>query len=102
MVSVDLKDAYFQIPVHPGSRKYLQFIWRDQVYQFKALCFRLALAPQIFTRVFSIVAAYLHAQGIRLLRYLDNCLILEDSPEAMTQSLDLVLSTCLALNIRVK
>ena len=92
MTSVDLKDAYFQFPVHPGYRKYLRIIWQDRIYQFKA---------QVFTRVFGIVAAFLHAQGIRLLRYLDDWLFLEDSPEAVARSLDLVISTCLALIIRV-
>ena len=46
---IDLKDAYFQIPVHPSSRKLLCFVSNGTVYQFKALCFRLATAPQVFT-----------------------------------------------------
>ena len=37
MASVNLKDAYFQIPIHPGSRKYLRFVWHDRVYQLKVL-----------------------------------------------------------------
>ena len=40
LASIDLKDAYFQIPVHPSSRKLLCFVSNDTVYQFKALCFR--------------------------------------------------------------
>ena len=39
MASLDLKDAYFQIPIHPDSRKYLRFTSEGTVYQFKALCF---------------------------------------------------------------
>ena len=34
MVSLDLQDAYFQVPVHQDSRKFLRFLWRDQVFQF--------------------------------------------------------------------
>uniref|UniRef100_A0A8W8P3X8 Reverse transcriptase domain-containing protein n=1 Tax=Magallana gigas TaxID=29159 RepID=A0A8W8P3X8_MAGGI len=30
LISVDLKDAYFSIPVHPHHRKYLRFIWKEQ------------------------------------------------------------------------
>ena len=41
MVSLDLKDAYLQVPIHPDSRKYLRFVAFGQVYQFKALCFGL-------------------------------------------------------------
>ena len=49
LVSIDLKDAYFQIPVHPSSRKLLRFVSNDTVYQFRALCFGLSTAPQVFT-----------------------------------------------------
>ena len=31
MVSLDLKDAYLQVPVHPDSRKYLRFIAFGQI-----------------------------------------------------------------------
>lgn len=30
MVSIDLKDACFQIPIHPESCKYLWFSWKGQ------------------------------------------------------------------------
>ena len=46
MVSLDLKDAYLQVPIHPDSRKYLRFIAFGQAYQFKVLCFGLSTAPQ--------------------------------------------------------
>ena len=49
MVSLDLKDAYLQVPFHPDSRKdsrkYLRFVVSGQVYQFKALCFGLSTTP---------------------------------------------------------
>ena len=37
MASIDLKEAYLQVPVHPASRHFLRFVFRDRVYQFKAL-----------------------------------------------------------------
>ena len=56
LVSLDLKDAYFQIPIHGSSRKLLRFMSEGTVYQFKALCFGLSTAPQVFTRVFGAVS----------------------------------------------
>ena len=41
MASFDLREAYLQVPVHPPSRHFLRFLFRDTVYQFKALCFGL-------------------------------------------------------------
>ena len=51
MVSIDLQDAYFQIPVHQSARRYLRFCLRGKVFQFKALYFGLATAPQVFKKV---------------------------------------------------
>ena len=39
MVSIDLKDAYFQVPTHPDSRRFLRFVMDGTVYQFRTLCF---------------------------------------------------------------
>ena len=36
MVSLDLKDAYLQVPMHPESRKFLRFVACGKVYQFKS------------------------------------------------------------------
>ena len=62
LASLDLKDAYFQIPIHGSSRKLLRFMSEGTVYQFKALCFGLSTAPQVFTRVFAAVSAWAHAR----------------------------------------
>ena len=45
LASLDLKDAYFQIPIHGSSRKLLRFMSEGTVYQFKALCLGLSTAP---------------------------------------------------------
>ena len=72
LASLDLKDACFQIPIHPSLRKLLRFTSEGTVYQFRALCFGLSTAPQVFTRVFAAVSAWAHSHGIRLLRYLND------------------------------
>ena len=55
MASIDLKEAYLQIPVHPESCRFLRFVAQGQVYQFTALCFGLSTAPQVFSRVMALV-----------------------------------------------
>ena len=87
LASLDLKDAYFQIPIHGSSRKLLRFMSEGTVYQFKALCFGLSTAPQVFTRVFAAVSAWAHARGIRLLRYLDDWLVLSSSEKRAKESI---------------
>lgn len=51
MVTLDMQDAYLHIPIHPSSKRYLRFAFQDKVYRFRALCFGLSTAPQMFTRV---------------------------------------------------
>ena len=99
LASLDLKDAYFQIPIHGSSRKLLRFMSEGTVYQFKALCFGLSTAPQVFTRVFAAVSAWAHARGIRLLRYLDDWLVLSSSEKKAKESIRELLSLCRTLGI---
>ena len=99
LASLDLKDAYFQIPIHGSSRKLLRFMSEGTVCQFKALCFGLSTAPQVFTRVFAAVSAWAHARGIRLLRYLDDWLVLSSSERKAKESIRELLSLCRTLGI---
>ena len=101
MASIDLKEAYLQVPVHPASRHLLRFVFRDNVYQFKALCFGLSTAPQVFTRVMAPVSAILHSMGIRMRRYLDDWLVQSASRESLVRDLQTVLHLCHELGIVV-
>ena len=99
MASFDLREAYLQVPVHPASRHFLRFLLRDTVYQFKALCFGLSTAPQVFTWVMAPVSAILHSLGIRMRRYLDDGLVQSSSQESLLVVLPTVLRLCHELGI---
>ena len=62
LASLDLKDAYFQIPIHRSSRKLLRFMSEGTVYQFQALCFGLSTAPQVFTSLRGAVSVGTHSR----------------------------------------
>ena len=74
-VSIDLTDAYLHIPIHPQSRKYLRFVYKDQVLQFTALPFGMSLSPWIFTRVMGLIATHLRQCTISVFPYLDDWLV---------------------------
>ena len=99
MASIDLREAYLQVPVHPESRPFLRFVANGQVYQFTALFFGLSTAPQVFTRVIAPVSAILHSWGIRMRCYLDDWLVQSSSRESLLQDLQVVLSLCRELGI---
>ena len=99
MASIDLREAYLQVPVHPASRHFLRFMFCDTVYQLKALCFGLSTAPQVFTWVMATVSAILHSLGIRMRRYLDDWLVQSSSQESLLEDLPTVLRLCHELGI---
>ena len=101
MISLDLQDAYLQVPVHHDSRRFLRFVVAGKAYQFRVLCFGLTTAPQVFTRIMAPVSAILHKYGVRMLRYLDDWLILASTELACLQSRDKLLSICTELGIQV-
>ena len=51
MASIDMKDAYYSIPVKNEDRKYLRFKWEDQFYEFTCLPNGLSCAPRQFTKI---------------------------------------------------
>ena len=84
-----------------ASRHFLRFLFSDTVYHFKALCFGLSTAPQVFTRVMAPVSAILHSMGIRMRRYLDDWLVQSPSRESLLVDLQTVLQLCHELGIVV-
>ena len=101
MISIDLKDACLRVPVHPDTRRFLQFVADGQVYQFKALCFGLSTALQVFTRVMALVSVILHNLGVRILRYLDDWLVFASSRMEALWARDIVLNLYQQLGIMV-
>ena len=84
---LDLKDAYFHIPIHPSYRQYLlpRFCHEGVVWQFRALPFGLNTAPRVFTMVTAPVVAYAHLNGVSLHVYLDDWLLNPMSEESAKQ-----------------
>ena len=64
---IDLQDAYFHVLIHPTSRKYLRFAFKNKVYQFKSTSLLCETAPQVFTHLGYTVAGYLHHLGISVI-----------------------------------
>ena len=101
MTSIDLKDAYYHIPIHPSSKPYLRFSWQGQAYQFRALCFGLSTAPYLFTRVFRLISALAHRHGYRMYRYLDDWLLVGQSQQETQAATKFLLDKSLQLGLLV-
>ena len=81
VTSIDLTDAYFHVPIHPQSQKYLRFQTKKGVFQFQALPFGVATAPLEFTRIVKEVKLIAQARNLRIHQYLDDWLLRSPTKE---------------------
>ena len=101
MICIDLQEAYLQVPIHPDPRWYLRFCIGEKSFQFRVLCFGLSSAPQVFTCVMAPVSSIMHRFGYRILRYLDDWLVLGSSLQEITRARDFLLTLCSELGVQV-
>ena len=86
MISIDLKDAYFHVPVAIELQKYLRFHVGQEHLQFVCLPFGLTTSPRVFTKTLLAVVAFIRLKKIRLYHYLDDLLVLaQDKTQLLTQ-----------------
>ena len=83
--TIDLKDAYFSIPIHADHHKYLRFEWNSTLFEFICLPFGLSLAPRVFAKVLKPFLASIRNKGISLVIYLDDMAIISSSRELSSQ-----------------
>ena len=83
--SIDLKDAYFHVPIAPHHWPYLRFAFEGRAYQYRVLPFGLSLAPRIFTRCMRAALAPMQATGMQIFPYLDDWLICARTRERAEQ-----------------
>lgn len=76
MATMDLKDAYFLVPVQERFRKYLRFTFQNKLYEFNCLPFGLSIAPRIFTKIMKPVVGVLRSKGFMSNIYLDDFLLI--------------------------
>ncbi|XP_071973455.1 uncharacterized protein [Engystomops pustulosus] len=66
LCTLNLRDAYYHIPIHADSQKFLRFAvlspsGEESHFQFTALPFGLSSAPRVFTKVMAEVVKYLRS-----------------------------------------
>ena len=87
MCKIDLKDAYFSVPIHIDSRILVRFLWAGNLYGFLCLCFGLAPAPTIFKKLLKIPISALR-RLITVIIYLHDLLILGNSMSKIFRARD--------------
>ena len=76
---VDLKHAYFHIPLSEKFARYTGFSFDDTILRFEAMPFGVNVAPQVFTDFVKVLLKHWRSQGITVYGYLDDLLIVASS-----------------------
>ncbi len=88
--------------IHPSvSQEVPKVRFWGKAYQYRVLPFGLALSPRTFTKVVDAVLAPLRLQGIRILNYIDDWLILAQSEMEAARHRDVVLAHMKQLGLRL-
>ena len=87
MASIDLKDAYYSIPVAQEHRKYLRFYWQGTLYQFTCLPNGLAEAPRKFTKVLRVPFTHLRSKGHESSAYIDDSALFAQSFDSCMENI---------------
>ena len=72
MASIDLKDAYFSVPIYKNFVDYFKFIWEKQIYAFVALPNGFRDAPRLFTKIMKPIFGNLRQRGHSSVVYIDD------------------------------
>ena len=75
LASVDLKSAYYSVPILGDHQKYLKFLWEDNAYVFVAMPNGYADGPRVFTKMLKPPFAELRGRGYPSVVFLDDSIL---------------------------
>lgn len=100
MISVDLKDGFYHVPLHPKYRTYLGVEWKRKFYVWNVLCFGLSISPYYFYKVLRPVTQHLRQMGLRLTVFVDDFLLMADA-EHINNHADILVRTLTELGWKI-
>lgn len=87
---IDLKDAYFHIPIHGDLKPFLRHQVGDQVWEYQGGLFGLNIMPQIFMKVMKVFQKRWRQKGLLVYVYLDDILLIAPTPSILEAHLRVV------------
>ncbi len=81
LTSVDLKDAYYSVPISEEDSNYLKFNWKGTLYKYVALPNGLSTGPRLFTKLLKPALSKLRGNGHIVVAYIDDLLCINSTKE---------------------
>ena len=88
LASVDLRHAYYSVPIHPDYRKFLKFQWQGKLYAYTCMPNGLSNCPRYFTKLLKPIYANLRGKGHLSVAFIDDSCLIGSSYEECKQNVD--------------
>ena len=98
---IDLQHAYFHLGIHPSKRKYFRHQVGEKIWEFQAACFGLSILPELWMRVMKPLQKLWRAKGLLVYTYLDDILLLGETPSIVQKNLQIVLQTLQSAGLQI-
>ena len=79
MASIDIKDAFYSVPIQKDHKKYLRFMWKGQQFQFRVMPNGYCDAMRVFTKLLKPAFAKLREEGHESVIFVDDSFLLGDT-----------------------
>ena len=91
LAKLDIKDAYYSVPIHSSSQKLLKFKHRNELYQFTALPNGYTEGPRKFTKIMKPPLALLRRiHSVLVADYIDDLITMAIKKEKCLANIDLI------------
>ena len=88
MAFIDLRDAYYSVPVAKEHQTYLKFTWQGNLYQFTCVAQGLSSALRLFTKLMKPMFSFLRELGHISSGYLGDSFLLGYFPDKCKANID--------------
>ncbi|CAG2195281.1 unnamed protein product [Mytilus edulis] len=88
MASIDLRHAYYSVPIAEEHQKFLRFYWNGKLFQYTCLPNGISSAPRIFTKLLKPVYSSLRVLGHVNVGYIDDSLLLGETIEECNKNVN--------------
>ena len=101
MTSVDLKDAYYSIPIHPYHQKILKSLWKNPAYKYTCLPNGYSDAMRIFAKLLRPVLGHLRILGYLSVSYVDNSYLQGEDPTECSHNINVTTNVFIQLGYTI-
>ena len=98
---IDLKDAYFHLPVNEALKPFLRHLVGNQVWEYQAGPFGLNVMPQLFQSVMHTFEKRWRRKGIQVYIYLDDILMVAPTPKILEKHLQMIVEDLLDSGFKI-